>query len=145
MAWDNLEGWGGEFHRGIQLLMKDLNELYRDNESMWTRDDRPEGFAWINADDSNNSVLSFARYGDDGSAMVCVYNLSGMTQESYRIGVPKAGAWRQVLGTNDERYAGSGYGANGVVQSQPQGWNGQEQSVEIMVPSNSAIWLKYEG
>ena len=145
IAWDNLEGWGGEYHRGIQLLVKDLNAVYRETDALYSRDDRPEGFAWINADDSNNSVLSFVRYGDDGSALACVFNLSGATQERYRIGVPRAGAWAEVLNSNDERYAGSGYGLNGTLQSEPQGWNGQEQSIELTLPANTAIWFRHEG
>ncbi|MFO6504045.1 1,4-alpha-glucan branching protein GlgB [Corynebacterium freneyi] len=145
IAWDNLEGWGGEFHRGIQLLVKDLNAIYRDTNALWSQDDRPEGFSWINADDTNNSVLSFVRYGDDGSALACVLNLSGATQERYRIGVPRTGAWREVLNTNDERYAGSGYGLNGTLEAEAQGWNGQDQSIELTLPANTAIWFRHEG
>ena len=145
IAWDNLEGWGGEFHRGIQLLVKDLNAIYRDTNALWSQDDRPEGFSWINADDTNNSVLSFVRYGDDGSVLACVLNLSGATQERYRIGVPRTGAWREVLNTNDERYAGSGYGLNGTLEAESHGWNGQDQSIELTLPANTAIWFRHEG
>ena len=74
-----------------------------------------------------------------------MFNLSGATQERYRIGVPRAGAWAEVLNSNDERYAGSGYGLNGTLQSEPQGWNGQEQSIELTLPANTAIWFRHEG
>ncbi|MEJ5919503.1 MULTISPECIES: 1,4-alpha-glucan branching protein GlgB [unclassified Corynebacterium] len=145
VAWDNLEGWAGEFHRGIQLLVKDLNSLYRENPALYSQDDRPEGFRWINADDSQNSVLSFVRYGVDGSAIAVVLNLSGATQESYRIGLPMPGTWAEVLNTNHERYEGSGYGLNGVKQTEPQSWNGLDQSIEMVLPAQTAVVFKFEG
>lgn len=145
IGWDNLEGWGGEFHRGIQLLVRDINHLYTDNPALYSLDDQPEGFRWINADDSGNSVVSFVRYGADGSALACIYNLSGATQESYRVGLPKAGSWEEVLNTNDTRYEGSGYGVGGTRVAEATGWNGLDYSTELIIPAHTAIWLKWQG
>lgn len=145
IGWDNLEGWGGEFHRGIQLLVRDINHLYTDNPALCSLDDQPEGFRWINADDSGNSVVSFVRYGADGSALACIYNLSGATQESYRVGLPKAGSWEEVLNTNDTRYEGSGYGVGGTRVAEATGWNGLDYSTELIIPAHTAIWLKWQG
>lgn len=145
VAWDNLEGWGGEFHRGIQLLVKDINAIYKENPAFYTQDDRPEGFQWINADDSTNNVVSFVRYGTDGSVVACVYNLSGTTQEIYKIGVPRGGQWTEILNTNASRYEGSGYGENGTVTAVEHGWNGQAHSIDLVLPANTAVWLKWQG
>lgn len=145
VAWDNLDGWGGEFHRGIQLLVKDINKLYTENPAFFTQDNGPEGFQWINADDAGNGVVSFVRYGSDGSAMACVYNLSGLTQEVYKIGLPKAGTWTEILNTNSTRYEGSGYGENGSKQAVASGWNGMAHSVDLVLPAHTAVWLKWEG
>ena len=145
IGWDNLEGWGGEFHRGISQLVKDINGIYAKTPALYTQDDQPAGFQWINADDSGNNVVSFVRYGDDGSAMACVYNLSGSTQEVYKIGLPKGGTWTEVLNTNDTRYEGSGYGANGSKVVNEEGWNGQPYSVDLVLPAQTAVWLKWQG
>ena len=145
VAWDNLEGWSGEFHRGIQLLVKDINAIYKENPAFYTQDDRPEGFQWINADDSTNNVVSFVRYGTDGSVVACVYNLSGTTQEIYKIGVPRGGQWTEILNTNASRYEGSGYGENGTVTAVEHGWNGQAHSIDLVLPANTAVWLKWQG
>nr|WP_240393931.1 1,4-alpha-glucan branching protein GlgB [Corynebacterium lactis] len=145
VAWDNLEGWGGEFHRGIQLLVKDINAVYKDSPALFSQDDRPEGFQWINADDSGNNVVSFLRYGADGSTMACVFNLSGQTQEVYKIGLPKGGTWQEVINTNSTRYEGSGYGENGAVTAVESGWNGQTYSADLVIPAHTAVWLKWQG
>ncbi|MDO5029389.1 MAG: 1,4-alpha-glucan branching protein GlgB [Corynebacterium sp.] len=145
VAWDNLEGWAGEFHRGIQLLVKDINGLYKENPAFFTQDNNPDGFQWINADDSANNVVSFVRYGTDGSVIACVYNLSGTTQEVYKIGLPRGGQWEEILNTNARRYEGSGYGENGTVTAEEFGWNGQAHSVDLVLPAHTAIWLKWQG
>ncbi len=145
IGWHNLEGWGGEFHRGLQLLVKDLNNLYREHRALFSLDNDPAGFSWINADDANNNVLSYVRYGDDGSAVAVVLNLSGSGHDNYRVGLPKAGAWRQVLSTNDVRYEGSGWGDNGVIHTENEAWNGQEQSASFVLPANTAQFYVFEG
>lgn len=145
IAWDDLEGWGGEFHRGIQLFVRDLDALYRENPALWSRDDRPDGFRWINADDSQNNVLSYIREGEDGSKIAVVLNLSGQTYPDYRIGLPDAGRWTEILASDSGRYQGAGYGNDGGVTADAgHGWNGMPHSANLFLPALSATWLKLQ-
>ena len=78
----------------------DINGLYRSRRALWSRDTSPEGYSWIDANDSANNVLSFLRFGDDGSTLACVFNFSGTEHGQYRLGLPQSGTWREVLNTD---------------------------------------------
>src|SRR6185295_14814309 len=97
-------------HRGVQTLVHDLNRVYGENRGLWSRDSDPGGFAWIDANDAGNNVFSFLRWGDDGSVLACVANFSAVPHEGYRIGLPFAGRWDEVLNTDADAYVGSGIG-----------------------------------
>ncbi|MBB1019707.1 1,4-alpha-glucan branching protein GlgB, partial [Dietzia sp. E1] len=77
VAWDDLEGWEGEYHRGIRDCVRDLNARYAENPGLWALDDDPSGFSWIDANDSEHNTLSFLRTDHDGSTIACVVNFSG--------------------------------------------------------------------
>ena len=62
-----------------------------DQPALWSQDTKPEGYSWIDANDSANNVLSFLRFGSDGSVMACVFNFSGAEHSRYRLGLPHAG------------------------------------------------------
>ena len=62
-----------------------------DPRALWSQDTSPEGYSWIDANDSANNVLSFLRFGSDGSVMACVFNFSGSEHSRYRLGLPHAG------------------------------------------------------
>ena len=66
------------FSNGIQRMVRDVNAIYRSRRALWSRDTSPEGYSWIDANDSANNVLSFLRFGDDGSMLACVFNFSGI-------------------------------------------------------------------
>ena len=92
--------------------MTDLNAVYRSRPALWSQDTRPEGYSWIDANDSANNVLSFLRYGSDGSVLACVFNFAGTEHSRYRLGLPHAGPWREVLNSDATHYNGSGIGNN---------------------------------
>lgn len=140
LAWGQMHGWEGEYHRGIQALVSDLNKVYRDSPALWAKDNDSAGFSWIKADDANRGVLAFARYGG-GQKMVCVMNFSGTTYDKYRLGMPEAGRWVEVLNTDATCYEGAGGGNLGQIQAGPQSWDGYPASAEICVPALSAVWF----
>ena len=67
--WSNLEGWGAEYHHGIKRLVRDLNLTYKAHPALWSQDFTQDGFQWVKADDANNSILGYIRYGSDGSTV----------------------------------------------------------------------------
>ncbi|MCV7193941.1 1,4-alpha-glucan branching protein GlgB [Mycolicibacterium brumae] len=132
------------FSGGIQRFVRDLNGIYRDHPALWTQDSRPEGYSWIDANDSASNVLSFLRFGDDGSMMACVFNFSGAEHSHYRVGLPKAGRWREVLNSDATVYNGAGAGNLGGVDATEEPWHGRPASAALVLPPTSAVWLTPE-
>ena len=132
-------------HRGVALLVKDLNATYKGLPSLWSLDTDASGFAWIDANDADGNVFSFLRRGADGSALACVSNFSGGPHEGYRIGLPWAGEWREVLNTDAEAYHGSGVGNLGTVTAEAESWHGQPASAVLRVPPLATVWLSSKG
>ncbi|MDP3711937.1 MAG: 1,4-alpha-glucan branching protein GlgB [Mycobacteriales bacterium] len=132
-------------HRGVALLVKDLNAVYRATPALWSMDTDAAGFSWIDANDASGNVFSFLRFGSDGSAVACVSNFAGIPHEGYRIGLPWDGAWTEVLNTDAETYAGSGVGNLGSVQASADSWHGQPASATLRVPPLGTVWLASPG
>jgi 1,4-alpha-glucan branching enzyme len=130
------------FSNGIQTMMRDANALYRTRRALWSQDTRPEGYSWIDANDSANNVLSFLRFGDDGSILACVFNFSGSEHSRYRLGLPHTGTWREVLNTDADIYNGSGIGNMGAVEATEEPWHGRPASALMVLPPLAALWFE---
>jgi 1,4-alpha-glucan branching enzyme len=130
-------------HAGVQQLVGDLNAVYRDTPAMWQLDVSPDGFAWIDANDSNSNVFSFLRYGADGSVLASVSNFANMVHSNYRLGLPQPGRWAEVLNTDATGYAGSGVGNLGGVGAVAEPWHGLPTSTRLTLPPLGTIWLRY--
>ncbi|HEY5853476.1 MAG TPA: 1,4-alpha-glucan branching protein GlgB [Aldersonia sp.] len=142
LDWHEVEQPGtGELRAGILRMVGDLNRTYRDHPAMWSQDSTPDGFSWIDANDNANNVLTFLRFGSDGSVMACLFNFSGTTQGDYRVGLPEAGRWVEVLNTDASDYAGSGVGNLGGVTATDRPWHGRPASATVALPHFGAIWL----
>ena len=89
-------------------------------------------------------MLSFLRYGSDGSVMACIFNFAGSEHGGYRLGLPIAGRWREVLNTDATVYNGSGIGNLGGVDATEDPWHGRPASALLVLPPNSALWLEPE-
>lgn len=131
-------------HRGVQSLVRDLNRLYVDSPAFWTLDNDGAGFQWIDANDSSNNVFSFVRTGSGGEQIACVANFSAVPHHGYRLGLPAAGTWTEVLNTDAEAYAGSGVGNFGTVTATEDPWHGQPASTTVTLPPLGAVFLTRE-
>ena len=140
LDWWQLEESGSS--SGIARFMADVNGLYRSRPALWSQDTLPRGYSWIDANDSANNVLSFLRFGADGSVMACVFNFAGAEHSSYRLGLPQAGTWREVLNSDATVYNGSGIGNLGAVRAVDEPWHGRPASAQLVLPPNGAIWLE---
>ncbi len=133
-------------HRGLQHLIRDLNRLYAAEPAFSAADFSPASFRWANANDGDNSVLSFLRLGPDGlPAFLVVGNFTPVTRSGYRIGVPQAGHWREVLNTNARLYGGAGFGNDGGRDTEAIPADGCEQSLALTLPGLSTIVLRWDG
>ncbi|MDX6666503.1 MAG: 1,4-alpha-glucan branching enzyme, partial [Solirubrobacteraceae bacterium] len=132
-------------HAGIQSLVRDLNHAYRDEPALWQRDSDAEGFFWIEPNDADQSVLAFARLGDDGErVLVCVCNLTPVPRAGYRLGLPRSGHWAEVLNTDSEVYGGANVGNLGGVEAEALPWHSQPFSALVTLPPLGVVWLAPE-
>ncbi|WP_030163857.1 MULTISPECIES: 1,4-alpha-glucan branching protein GlgB [Actinomycetes] len=141
LAWEQLEGWEGELHSGVLSLVSDLNSVYKRHPALYSQDITPNGYSWIDANDTAGNIISFLRWGSDGSVMACVFNFSGTTRTDYRVGLPLTGSWDEVLNTDAPSYAGSGEGNLGQVIAEEESWHGRPACARLTLPANGAIWL----
>ncbi len=108
---------GESGHEGVHALVGDLNRTYRGEPALWEVDFSPDGFRWLELNDADANVLAFMRLSRDGARrLVCACNFSPVPRNGYRVGLPRAGAWRELLNTDAARYGGSGVG-NGELQA----------------------------
>jgi 1,4-alpha-glucan branching enzyme len=147
---NGLDWWVLEYgvHRGVQRLSKDLNAIYRRSPALWQRDSEPEGFGWIDANDAQGNVLSFLRFGnspgEEDGTLACIANFSAAPHLTYRVGLPQAGRWREVLNTDAEIYGGSGVGNLGGIEAVAEPWHGKPASATIALPPLGVLWLAPE-
>jgi 1,4-alpha-glucan branching enzyme len=132
-------------HRGVQAVVRDMNRAYRGLAAFWSQDIDPAGFSWVDANDSGGNVYSFLRFGSDGSAVVCVGNFAAVPHGGYRVGLPAAGRWTEILNTDAHAYGGSGVGNFGGVDAEPIPWHGRPASAALRLPPLGTLWLRYEG
>ncbi|KNH15437.1 glycogen branching protein [Arthrobacter sp. ZBG10] len=128
-------------HKGLQLLTKDLNELYAATPALYERDNEPGGFQWINGGDADRNVLSFIRWDTNGNAVVCAINFSGAPHVGYTLGVPVAGAWNEVLNTDHATYGGSGVLNDGPLVATDEGQDGQPATLTVTLPPLGAAYF----
>jgi 1,4-alpha-glucan branching enzyme len=128
-------------HSGVQHLVKDLNAVYRSCPALYADDVRPEGFSWIDANDSGNNVVSFLREGA-GKTLACIANFAGQPYFDYRVGLPSTGRWREILNTDAPSYGGSGVGNLGEVVAQEISWHGRPASALLNLPPQGVVWLE---
>jgi 1,4-alpha-glucan branching enzyme len=139
LDWGLLDDAG---HAGVHRLLADLNAVYRANPPLWTQDTTPAGFRWLSAEDSANNTFSFLRIAPNGDQIACVVNFAAVPHENYRIGLPKAGTWHEIINTDAQLYGGSGVGNLGAVRTEDKKWHGQPVSVALRVPPLGALWLR---
>jgi 1,4-alpha-glucan branching enzyme len=131
------------YHRGIHSLIRDLNRLHRELPALHERDTEAGGFQWLVADDAENSVIAWARKGEDESRVVIVVcNFTPVPREGYRIGVPIGGFYREVLNTDAEMYGGGNVGNGGGVQSEPSESHGHPCSLSLTLPPLGTLILE---
>ncbi len=128
-------------HRGLFDFVAQLNRVYRDHPALWERDNDESGFEWIDGSDSANNVLAFVRKSADGTPLVIVANFSGRPVGSYRIGVPRAGRWKELLNSDAAEFGGSGVGNYGEVRTQDVPAHGRDASIEITLPPFGILYF----
>ena len=144
----SLDWWlldAGPYHRGLQRFMEDLTRVYKEEPALWEADYDYHGFYWIDCSDADNSVLSFMRQNNDCTRHVAVImNLTPVMRTNYRIGLPKAGFWKEVLNSDAGTYGGGNVGNLGGVTAAEWKWHNQPYSTEMTLPPLSILAFRLE-
>jgi 1,4-alpha-glucan branching enzyme len=138
-----LDWWQADepLHKGVQNLVRDLNRLYRDTPALHARDCEGEGFEWLIADDRQNSVYAWQRRAPDQPPVAVIANFTPIGRENYRVPLPFAGRWREILNSDAQVYGGSGTGNLGeIIATGAEG----RISAAMVLPGLSTIWLQYD-
>ena len=135
-----------ETHRHQQQFVRDLNRFYNEHPALWQRAFESEGFEWIDADNADQSVVTFIRRGEDPKDdLVILINFDVNAREDFRMGVPEWGVYEELFNSDDERFGGSGVVNTGKLKCQDKPWNGREQSIVVRVPPLAGMVLKKTG
>jgi 1,4-alpha-glucan branching enzyme len=122
-------------HAGIARWLGDLNGAYKAHRALHVRDCNPVGFQYLIGDDRDNSIVVFLREGEAGDPPVLVVaNFTPVPREGYRVGVPRAGFWREILNSDATAYGGGGIGNRGGVYTEAIGYQGKDQSLVVTAP-----------
>jgi 1,4-alpha-glucan branching enzyme len=140
LEWDALQSPN---HQGVQRFVKDLNNLYRNEPALYEDDFEWTGFTWVDANDSDNSVFSFVRNAKSTDEFVVVItNFTPVVRRGYRVGVPKAGFYEEILNSDSSYYWGSNVGNSGGLETEEVAFHGHPQSLALTLPPLATVYLK---
>jgi 1,4-alpha-glucan branching enzyme len=140
LEWKLLEA---ERHGQLARHVGTLNHLYKTEPALHRGDALSHGFEWVDGSNARDSVLTFLRRGDAETDVVLVaLNFTPVPRPSYRIGVPRAGRWLEIMNSDAREVGGSGQGNFGAVESRPIAWNGRRNSINVNVPPLGAVFFK---
>lgn len=134
-----------EKHAALQSWVKDLNHFYRQQPALWQVDFDGAGFAWIEANDAEQSVYSYLRFAADRKDfLVVILNCTPVIREGYSVGVPAAGYYQELLNSDAEIYGGSNVGNFGGVESEARPSHSQPHSIRLRLPPLAILVLKLQ-
>jgi 1,4-alpha-glucan branching enzyme len=130
-------------HAGVRALVRDLNAIYRKLPALHERDCDRNGFEWLVTDDADRSVFAWLRKGSrERDYCVVIVNFTPQVYTDYRVKVPLAGVWREILNTDAAIYGGSDVGNAGRVETLK---DSTIPEVSLVAPPLAAVFLVPEG
>jgi 1,4-alpha-glucan branching enzyme len=143
VEWDLLQF---PIHRQLQRYVADWNRLYRQEPALYEVDFDWHGFEWIDFHDAQHSVITFLRRAaDPDNFLVLVCNFTPVVRHGYRVGVPGAGWYREILNSDSELYGGSNVGNGGGVEAEEHFSHGHSHSLSITLPPLAVVVFKRQG
>jgi 1,4-alpha-glucan branching enzyme len=131
-----------EWHRGVGVLIAELNRVNAAEPGLWSGDFVPEGFRWIDANDADQSCYSFLRLPvGEGRPVACLANFTPVPRYGYRVGLPSAGEWEVLLNSDATVFAGSGVEVGPVLSTEVREWHGLPHSAVLTLPPLAVVWL----
>lgn len=130
-------------HARLQKWMKDLNAFYKSQPAMHQNDFTPEGFKWIEANDADQSIFTYMRFADDpADFLVIACNFTPIPRHGYRVGVPEAGHYKELLNSDSAAYGGGNVGNYGGVHTDVHTIHGFPHSLSLTLPPLGIVVLQ---
>jgi 1,4-alpha-glucan branching enzyme len=132
-------------HQGLQELVRELNQVYHRQPSLYRADFSWEGFSWLDFRDSQNSVIAFARHTPDKEKTITVVcNFTPVVRHNYRIPILAPGPYHELLNTDDGRFGGSGVSSGSDLHATDEPWQGHTYSLALTLPPLAVVYLTRE-
>ncbi len=130
-------------HQGIKELVKELNQLYKDEPALYEKGFEWSSFEWVDGGNAADSILIYNRKGhDEANDVVVILNMTPITHHNYRVGVPSKGKWGEIFNSDAKRFWGSGLENTEPVNTETVNWHGRENSISISIPPLGATIFK---
>ena len=131
-------------HAALLRWVEDLNRFYRDTPALHEIDFEGAGFEWVDANDSEASVVSYLRKARGGPPVLVVANFTPVPRDNYLVGVPAPGRWTERLNSDAPLYGGSGIGNLGGVHSVPISVHGRFHALNLRLPPLGVLFLQLD-
>jgi len=129
-------------HREIKKILRDLNNIYRNEKTFYMNDFNGSAFKWVDFKDYENSVISFLRTSADDILILACFNFTPVPRYEYRLGVPCEGEWIEIFNSDSEIYGGSGHGNFGKLYAEKSSCHGYDFSFPATLPPLGALFFK---
>ncbi|WP_404785545.1 1,4-alpha-glucan branching enzyme [Altericista sp. CCNU0014] len=134
-----------EPHQQLKQYVAELNHLYRQETALHTQDFAYDGFEWVDCSDNRHSVISFVRrtkHSDEFILTVC--NFTPQPHSHYRVGVPEAGFYVELLNSDARQYGGSNMGNLGGKWTEEWSFHNRPYSLDLCLPPLSTLIFKLD-
>ncbi|MGL5880158.1 MAG: 1,4-alpha-glucan branching enzyme [Xenococcaceae cyanobacterium] len=132
-------------HKQLKQFFSELNQLYKSEPALYTRDFDREGFQWIDCSDNRHSVVSFVRRDKDPNEfIIAVCNFTPQPHSHYRVGVPELGFYTELFNSDSRQYGGSNMGNLGGKWTDEWSFHGMPYSLDLCLPPLSVLILKID-
>jgi len=123
-----------ETHAKFQRYVAELNHLYLESPPLWQVDGSWAGFSWVDADNRDQSIVSYRRFAKDSSELEIIINFTPVAYENYVVGVAEAGEYEELINSDDKRFGGSGVVNRGALKTSAEGAHGLPNSLRLRIP-----------
>ncbi|EOU1842297.1 1,4-alpha-glucan branching protein GlgB [Clostridium perfringens] len=142
LQWNVIEEF--DIHRKTKEYFKALNKFYLENSSLWSLDYEEEGFKWIDADNSEESVLSFIRIGKNKKEkLIFICNFTPEVYYDFKVGVPELGEYVEVFNSDSLEFGGAGnIMGDSILKAKEKSFKDFDYSISVKVPPLGTLVLK---
>ena len=142
LQWNVIEEF--DIHRKTKEYFKALNHFYLENSSLWSLDYEEEGFKWIDADNSEESVLSFIRIGKNKKEkLIFICNFTPEVYYDFKVGVPELGGYVEVFNSDSLEFGGAGnIMGDSILKATEESFKDFDYSISVKVPPLGTLVLK---